>query len=148
MWNTIRYVCIKKLIEKVNYGLFTIHQTSSMCNPNIQNNILNWLNNEIKKYENFKNAGGGGGSQLGRVVGVENPKIACQLLLNKLCGRFFILSLAPFFILKARLYPKWHAQQWDVGLLGGSKNRKFVILWWGRGLCRFIFRAKTQTFWI
>ena len=64
MWNTIRYVCIKKLIEKVNYGLFTIHQTSSMCNPNIQNNILNWLNNEIKKYENFKNAGGGGGLSL------------------------------------------------------------------------------------
>ena len=35
-----------------------------MCNPNIQNNILNWLNKEIKKYENFKNAGGGGGLSL------------------------------------------------------------------------------------
>ena len=38
----------------MNYGHFMMHQTSSMCNPNIQNNILNWLNSEIKKYENFK----------------------------------------------------------------------------------------------
>ena len=48
----------------------------------------------------------------------------------------------------ARYYQKQHAPQWDVGLLGGSLNRKFVILWWGRGLCRFIFRAKTLKFWI
>ena len=27
-------------------------------------------------------------------------------------------------------------------------NTKFVILWWDRGLCRFIFRAKTLKFWI
>ena len=41
-----------------------IHQTFSMCNPNIQNNILNWLNSQIKKHEKFQNAegadGGGG----------------------------------------------------------------------------------------
>ena len=49
----------QKVDRKNNYGYFMIHQTSSMCNPNIQNNILNWLNSQIKKYEKFQNAGGG-----------------------------------------------------------------------------------------
>ena len=55
-----------------------LHQTSSKCNLNIQNIILNWYGKIVKskKYEKFQNAGGGGRwgrSQLGLVVGVENP---------------------------------------------------------------------------
>ena len=48
-----------------------------MCNPNIENNILNWIHSEIKRYKKLKCRGGGpagGGSQLGLGVGVENPK--------------------------------------------------------------------------
>ena len=36
------------------------------------------------------------------------------------------LSLQKYFgsyEVKARLYPKWHAPEWDVGLLGGSQSK-------------------------
>ena len=38
-----------------------LHQTSSKCNLNIQNIILNWYGKIVKskKYEKFQNAGGG-----------------------------------------------------------------------------------------
>ena len=40
-----------------------LHQTSSKCNLNIQNIILNWYGKIVKskKYEKFQNAGGAGG---------------------------------------------------------------------------------------
>ena len=34
--------------------------------------------------------------------------------------------------------------KWQIVILW----QKFIILWWGRGLCRFIFRAKTLKFWM
>ena len=33
----------------------------------------------------------------------------------------YIIRIRKWF--KARLYPKWHAPEWDVGLLGGSKSK-------------------------
>ena len=92
MWTNL-YVCIKNFIEKINYGLFTIHQTSSKCNLNIQNIILNWYGKIVKskKYEKFQNAGGGGRwgrSQLGLVVGVENPSFNIMFLVYSTRGIF------------------------------------------------------------
>ena len=54
MWTNFKFVCIEKLTEKINLDfLLPIQQTSSMCNSNIENNILNWLNGEIKNMKNF-----------------------------------------------------------------------------------------------
>ena len=48
---------------------------------------------------------------------------------NSVVFRFDLL-----WYVKARLYPKWHAPKWDVGLLGGSKTKisKSLLEKWRR----------------
>ena len=71
-----------------------LHQTSSKCNLNIQNIILNWYGKIVKskKYEKFQNAGGGarrrGRCQLCHVVGVENPSCNISFLVCFTIGIF------------------------------------------------------------
>ena len=47
-----------------------------MCNPNIENNILNWLNSEIKRYEKILKCRGGGGYLLTYIYNWDTTELA------------------------------------------------------------------------